>query len=129
MTAHQIRQASALVLAAALALASAATAAPTQSHSRDYSSMACNDPKITAEMQDATDHTGSLSAAAYSRLWQQGQCSPIVPSVSFTVRRLFEFKVAAGVQKEAEAAMTLSDGSTNVFYIMQNRVVAGPARR
>jgi len=89
--------------------------------------MGCNDPKITAEMQDATDHPGTLSDAGYSRLAEQGHCSPVASGVTLTVKRRFAFRVAAGVKDEAEVSLESADGGHDTFYVMQNKIVAGPS--
>jgi hypothetical protein len=92
-------------------------------HSTDGSVLSCDDAKITAEMQDAADHPGNLSDSAFGQLFKQGNCAPQLPDKNFIVTRMFEYQVAAGIVKMAEAEERISDGSSHTFYVLQNRIV------
>ncbi|HEY2010560.1 MAG TPA: hypothetical protein VGH23_16340 [Rhizomicrobium sp.] len=91
----------------------------------------CDDPKITAELQDATDHPGTLSDDSVSQIAREGNCSPIDASVSVRILALSQLTVPAGTFGLAQAQIinpANADAPNPAFMIRQNQLFPGPGQ-
>lgn len=85
---------------------------------RNSDAISCNDKQVAAEMQDATDHPGSLSDASFESLWHRGQCSPVSDKVLMQLVSNETFIAPTGPQHVALVHLKDSGMDNINFYIM-----------
>ena len=91
-------------------------------HVKDSGPIGCNEQKITAEINDAIKHPGSLSDNAFSSISAAGQCSPLSPNVELKLIRFETLTLPTGIQKVAYVLLSASNSPPDYLYVMQDDI-------